>query len=172
MQNIDEFERAVNKHADLGHCLLKGNLDGSLFNESRAGHTNSDEPTQYAVLDIDGVSITPDELMRALGFENKDYFYQYSSSSGIIRQADQGKIIPPLDRYHIFTLLESLVTPKQLKTQLKHWNLNIPQLRNRVKLTKTNLALSYPLDISVCQNDKLIYITRPICREGVIDTLA
>jgi len=172
VKDISEFGQVVEFHAAKGHCLLKGHLDRQLFKESRAGHTCSDKPTDFVFLDADGISVPPDELLRILGLEDADPYIQYSSSSGVIREKDHGIIDPPMDRYHIFLLLERPTKPGILKLQLKHWNLNIPILRNQITLNKANTALRYPLDITVCQNDKLIYIARPICHEGVIDTLA
>ena len=42
---IEDFFAALVAHANAGHCLLKGQLDRSLRNESRAGHTDSATPT-------------------------------------------------------------------------------------------------------------------------------
>jgi hypothetical protein len=43
---IEDFYTVLCDQAAQGHCLLKGKLDRALRNESRAGHTNPDEPTQ------------------------------------------------------------------------------------------------------------------------------
>jgi len=172
VSTLSEFHDAVVKHAAQGHCLLKGQLDRPLVNESRAGHTSPNDKTNWVVFDVDGLPLTPADFMRILGFDDTNYFVQYSASAGIIRQQDEGIISPDLTRYHIFVLLDKPYNPKDLKEWLKNLNLTVPQLKKELTLTATGMSLKWPLDISVCQNDKLIYIAPPICALGVIDTLS
>jgi hypothetical protein len=46
----------------------------------------------------------------------------------------------------------------------------VPMLREAMTLTKTGNSLSWPLDVSACQNDKLIYIAPPILK-GIKDPM-
>jgi len=163
IRSIGDFYSAILEHASKGNCLLKGNLDRPITNESRAEHTRSEEPTQWPVLDIDHADdVTPQEMMDLVGLGNVDYVVQYSASAGVI----EGKM-----GYHIFFIPDKPYHPADLKLWLKHLNLSIPALREKLSLTRTDMSLRWPLDISVCQNDKLIYIAPPVCGPGVTDTL-
>ena len=51
------LENQIEKHAKLGHCLLKGNLKRSIENESRAGKTDRIGYSSLLVLDIDGITL-------------------------------------------------------------------------------------------------------------------
>jgi Family of unknown function (DUF5906) len=172
ISTMTEFHDAVVRHAALGHCLLKGKLDRSLNNESRAGHTISSDETNWVVFDVDGFPYTPEEFMKVIGYSDIDYFVQYSASAGVIRAEDNGIVNSSLNRYHIFAMLDKARKPDELKSWLKHLNLTKSELRDELELTATNMSLSWPLDITVCQNDKLIYISAPECGKGVLDTIA
>ncbi len=153
VDSIDDFHAVIKKHSDVGDCLLKGQLDRPLFNERRAGHTNADTPTEWAALDNDGLDdLSPGDLMNLVGLGDIDYIVQYSASAGITG---------PVNRYHTFFLLEQPMLPAALKVIVKRWNLAIPDIGKHLRLTKTQCALRYPLDVSINQNDKLIYIAEP-----------
>ncbi|MET0087588.1 MAG: hypothetical protein ABW082_13865 [Sedimenticola sp.] len=161
--DIEEFHNAIVTHAAQGHCLLKGQLDRPLINEPRAGHTSPNTTTRWMVLDNDYLhDISPDELMALLGLEG-NYIAQYSSSAGIL---------PDKMGYHIFYMLDKDAHPDQLKAILKNWNMAIPSISEHITLAASGVTLKWPLDISVCQNDKLIYIAPPICGEGIKDPLS
>ena len=86
---IDDFYAALCDHATQGHCLFKGKLDHALHNESRAGHTNPDEPTQWLVLDNDGLhDLEPTALLALLGLADVDHIVSYSALAlpGLARQ--------------------------------------------------------------------------------------
>ncbi len=84
IETIEDLFEAITNHSALGHCLLKGQLDQPLINESRAGHTDPEIPTEWMVLDNDYLpDLKPHELMELLGFGDVDYILQYSSSAGI-----------------------------------------------------------------------------------------
>lgn len=162
LPNITHLYEALKVHASRNHCLLKGTLSRELVSESRAGTTDSIAPTEFICLDIDGLQHVTDvsAFLNMLGLPAVDYIAQYSSSMGI--EPDKGLSA------HIFMLCEPIV-PALLKQWLLHINLSLPVLTSQIRLTKTNFALRYPVDISTCQNDKLIYIAPPILGEGVED---
>lgn len=137
-------------------CLLKGNVTKPLSNESRAGSTNSLEPTPWVLLDVDGLkSVTnAEQFMTKVGLGDVSYIEQLSSSAGIDK--DRGYSA------HIFVLLEEPMFPAMLKLWLM--DLNLKYLNDEIKLNKAGSALKWPLDISTCQNDKLIYIADPVCQ--------
>lgn len=163
-ENLEQFAELLKKHGASGRCLLKGNLVRVLKWESRRNSTDPNEPTWIICLDVDGLKSvrTPMEFLRLVGLEAYDHVVQYSASMGVI--PDKGLSC------HIFVLLERPVAPPRLKQTLTEWNLGIPSLRSALGLTRTNNALRWPLDVSTCQSDKLIYIAPPLLGPGVKDS--
>lgn len=155
--NLQDFEKLLNAHAALGHCLLKGNITQPLINESRAGSTSTQSPTNWLCFDIDGLpgNITVDAFMTAIGLDKVSYLLQWSASYGIENKAL---------RCHVMVQLDRLVPAPLIKQWLIHINHTVPILHDNQSLTKTGNALSWPLDITACQNDKLIYIAPPILK--------
>jgi Family of unknown function (DUF5906) len=157
---IERFERELTAHAALGHCLLKGQLTKELNFESRAGSTNPNTPTEFLVIDVDGAGkTTPDVILSNLGIQDVSYVVQYSSSQGVIEKKGLS--------CHIFVLLDRPIVP----SIIKQWLIkkNIESFRDLITLTRSGVALHYPIDITACQNDKLIYITPPICTPASLD---
>ncbi len=163
VETVEDLFVQLMAHGDAGHCVLKGQLDRALKNESRADHTNSDTTTEWMVLDNDHLhDLEPQALMDLLGLGDVDHIVQYSASAGIV----PGKM-----GYHIFFLLDRPWLPADLKLVLRAWNLDHPEIKQHFHLSRTYNSLRWPLDISVCQNDKLIYITPPTLGLGVDSTL-
>ena len=161
VSNLDEMLLAIEKHALQGNCLLKGNVSAPLCNESRAGATNPAEQTEWVCLDVDGVSIpTPELFLQTLGI-SCSAIVQYSNSTGV----------KPGLRCHIFIMLDRPQSPEIIKVWLQHLNISTPMLANSISLVKTGNALLWPLDITTCQNDKLLYIAPPALAAGVTDPL-
>lgn len=152
---LEHMHDLIVTHAAEGHCLLKGRLTSPLHNESRAGKTDPSEPTEWMCLDLDGLIglTTPDQFMTAIGLPDTSYVLQWSASYGINGNFSL--------RAHLFVLLDQPTSPSALKAWLKQINLNT--LTNELALTKTNVALKWGLDVTTCQNDKLIYIAPPTC---------
>ena len=162
VDTIEGFYDKLQLHGSKGHALYKGMLDKELNHESRAGHTLTNEETEWVCLDFDGMqgfgSIPM--ALATLGFGDVDHIIQWSASQGM----------KPGLNAHVFMLLDKKESPAYLKRWLKYLNLNIPQLFSGLELTKSNMALLWPLDITVCQNDKLLYIADPVF-ENVADPL-
>lgn len=157
---LEGFYAHLVARAATGHCLLKGELSKELNFESRAGSTDPFTPTQYLVIDVDGlVDFTPDLLMEKLGMADVSYIIQYSSSQGVLPKKGLS--------CHIFVMLQRPAVPQALKQWLIKCNLDI--CANQLTLTRSGCALHYPLDITACQNDKLIYIAPPKCEPPDID---
>ena len=149
-------------HALRGDCLLKGILHRPLVKESRSGSTDANTKTEWVCLDLDGVAaMSPDVFLAEIGCAGIDYILQWSSSMGI-----EGK---PGLRCHIFMQLDKPVHPLVLKHWLMSLNLKTTSLSTQLELTKTGNALRWPLDITTCQNDKLIYIAPPRIGKGISD---
>ena len=157
---IEELFTLVENHSKLGHTAIKGLLSGPLSNQSRAGKTVAESPTNWIMLDLDfedGFK-SIDEFLAALSPELVDvsYIFQDSSSAGIKNK--QGI------RGHIFMMLDNSVSPLLIKEWLIQKNFDVPALNSRVELSANSLTVKYPLDISTCQNDKLLFIADPICK--------
>lgn len=160
--DLATFHQLLIHHGSLGHCLLKGNLGRKLVCESRAGSTNAGAPTSWACLDLDGVAYaTPDDFMAAIGLPNVSYVLQWSASASMPGTTGL--------RAHLFILLAQPTHPDNLKGWLQHLNLSVPGLSAGLSLNTTGMALKWPLDVTTCQNDKLLYIAPPRCLDGVVD---
>jgi hypothetical protein len=173
VRDLRGFEAALKHHAKLNHCLLKGALHRTLKSESRAGSTDANDATEWICLDIDGLpettdvdgktaEVTVDDVLFLLGLTDVSYVVQWSASYGI-----ENKSL----RAHVFMLLDKPVPATQLKQWLMGLNFTTEFLRDNMSLTKTGNSLHWPLDVSACQNDKLIYIAPPVLKTGVKDPL-
>jgi len=163
--DITSLFNAITHHASLGNCLLKGQLSKPLVDESRAGTTNPAEPTEWLCLDIDGLpstysigagltaTITPDTLLDTLGMGNVSHILQWSASQSLKGSTDL--------RLHIFVLLSAPIHAPLVKQWLVQLNHTVQLLNDAISLAKTGATLKWPLDISACQNDKLLYIAPP-----------
>lgn len=160
VKGLAQLEALLKSHAALGHCLLKGQLARPLVKESRAGTTNTNQETELVVLDLDGLPMkSVDAFLDALGLGDISYVVQWSASYSI-----ENKDL----RCHVFMLLDKPMAAPLLKQWLIQLNHTVPQLHDAMSLTKTGMAIKWPLDISACQNDKLIYIAPPLLK-GIKD---
>lgn len=175
--DLRAMHAALVAHAAKNHCLLKGSIAKPLVTESRAGATNSNGTTDYVVLDLDGLPdtitrkdsqgveyqapVTLDILLKALSLDEISHIVQWSASYGIENKKLRAHVFFPLDKHAAAPLL------KQWLIQMNH---AVDLLRNAMALTKTGNAISWTLDISACQNDKLIYIAPPILK-GIKDPM-
>lgn len=150
--NLDELYYLLKMHADEGNCLLKGQLDRPLVNESRAGHVES-KFTNLVVLDIDSDSLpfkSRDTMLKSFGIEDTDYIFQHSSKA-TMDEALRG---------HYFFMLEKAISTHDIKSWVK--GLNFEVLYNSLELSKSKTSIKWPLDITVNDNAKIIYLAPPI----------
>ena len=161
--NLHDLFQHIQKYAKQGDCMVKGQLGRQLVTESRKGTTNPEELTEWICLDLDGIEgyQSVDHFLSDIGCAETDYILQWSSSMGI--ENKQGF------RCHIFMQLDKAVRPQQLKNWLQDLNLSRPTLSGQLQLTKTGNSLRWPLDITTCQNDKLLYIAPPSLGKGITD---
>lgn len=158
IESIDDFHAAVERHALLGHCMIKGYLHRDLISESRAGATDSGDTTWWVCLDIDGLPTKQsiDEILTSLGLAYTSYIVQWSASQDIT-STDL--------RCHIFMLLDKPVPAPFLKQWLIKLNLSTPLLNDNMQLSRSGNAIRWALDITTCQNDKLIFIAPPVLKK-------
>lgn len=169
--DLPTFLKLLTHYARSGCCLLKGVIARDLVRESRAGSTNSNDATDWLCLDLDGLPehietktstgqvitspLTIDLFLNELGLSDISYIVQWSASYGI---ADN-KI-----RAHIFIQLDKPYAAPLIKQWLIQKNHDVALLRSSMELTKTGNAIRWALDVSACQNDKLIYIAPPVLK--------
>ena len=156
LQNLADI---MQRYAKLGRCMVKGKLQRSLIEESRKGSTNSDEKTDWICLDLDGIEgyQSVDLFLDAIGCGDTEHVVQWSSSMGIENKAGF--------RCHVFMRLARPTHPQLLKYWLQDLNLRV--LDSQLELTKTGNSLRWPLDVTTCQNDKLLYIAPPHLGQGI-----
>lgn len=164
VEAIEDFHAAVRAGAARGYCLLKGNTQRPLVHESRAGSTDPSTPTEWLCYDLDGANFADAEaFMQAIGLPDVSYVQQWSSSHGVETR--------PGLRCHLF-VLSAPVTPALAKAHLMTANLSLGVLSSALSLTASSSALNFPLDVTTCQNDKLIYIAPPVLGPGLTDPVA
>lgn len=164
--SLQDFTTALKAHAKKGHCLLKGTIGRDIKSESRAGSTDPDALTSWICLDLDGIKgfANLDNFLASIGCGEVDYVVQWSSSMGLEGSTDL--------RCHVFMNLAKETHPKILKYWLMSLNLSNPLLRSQLELTKTGNSLKWSLDVTTCQNDKLLYIAPPKFGKGIRDPFA
>ena len=168
VNTLKELLAVLLQQAALGHALLKGKLHKLLVNASRAGATYPSDSTEWILIDVDGLlgytplGYTPESFMQAIGLSDVSYIVQYSASSGVFKNKGLS--------CHILILLDQNIAP----TKLKEWliKLNVTYFPGEICLNRLNESLHWPVDITTCQNDKLIYIAPPICSPKELDSLA
>jgi len=150
--NLTTLIEVFKIHAEEGHCLIKGELDRPLINESRAGHTKQ-TATYLLILDIDHDDLPfkdRNDLVDTLGFNDTSYIFQHSASS-----KDENSL-----RGHYFILLDKPIQTDAIKQYVK--NINFKHLYNYLSLSNNKLSLKWPVDITVNDNGKIIYLATPI----------
>lgn len=152
--------KAIEKHSKKNHCLLKGTLTRPLANESRANTTRSNDETEWICLDFDRFE-TPDieVQLAAMDLGDVTYVLQYSSSHGL--PENEGTVSA-----HVFMLLSEPLQAPVLKAWLMGQNLAL--FEDELRMSRDTNTLSWPLDITTCQNDKLLYIAKPVF-QGIPD---
>lgn len=151
---ILELHKLIKTHAEKGHCLLKGLINKPLKTERRKGTTNTTDTTEWVCLDFDRhVATDVASQLEKLGLAGVSYILQWSSSQGM--PGTEGTI-----SCHVFMLLSEPVAAPTLKAWLQ--SLNFTHFSDDIKLTRDGNGLRWPLDVSTCQNDKLLYVATPV----------
>lgn len=159
---LEDLVSSLAYFSKLGCCMLKGTLSRAIDNEPRAGLTSSLNPTKLFVLDYDADAVvgSVDELLYAIhpALVETDHIIQWSASAGF----SPGSAL----RCHVFFMLTEEVSPELLKNWVLDKNYRVPLLRDQLRLSANGMSLRHPLDQTVNQNDKLIFISPPIVQDG------
>lgn len=162
ISRIEDLYAAIIYFTKLDCCMLKGTLSRPINKEPRAGLTSSLEHTQLFVLDYDADATVGsiDELLYQIhpGLVEVSHVIQYSASAGFSAKSAL--------RCHVFFMLDQAVSPELLKNWVLDKNYRVSMLREQVSLSANGMSLKHPLDQTVNQNDKLIFICPPIVRDG------
>jgi hypothetical protein len=169
------LEGALKEHSIKGHCLLKGHPDEKLNNERRRGKVNRDQRTNLLVIDLDDIE-SPFEIPERVDkefvarlaerlvkylpeeFQDVSFIAQASSSLGL-----GGSKVST----HLFFMLEEEVHPATLQAYLTQINLDSEWFANQLTLSASGDALHYPVDRTITEPSRLIYIASPIFGDGV-----
>lgn len=168
---LQTFEDLIREHGSKGHCLLKGNLKRDLVDESRAGQTNRTELTNLLVLDIDGirlpkpintgdklsstdVTFLANQIVAELPIELRDVSYVAQASASLGLKGDRISM-------HIFMMLSVAMPAKSVKLWLQDCNFESDVFNEQMELSVNGQSLKYPLDTSVADNSKIIFIAPP-----------
>jgi len=157
IKSLREFHAALVQRAlsDSKPCLIKGIISRDLNDESRKGATSTNTATSWLCLDLDDAPFSnADEFMNTIGLGDVSYIWQASSSYGLEKKKELSG--------HIFVTLNHPIAAPQLKAWLMGLNFSIPVLESSIRLTNSESWVSYPLDVTTCQNDKLLYVAEPI----------
>ena len=177
-EGLKELKSLILKHSADGHCLIKGPLKKVLTGESRRGQSDKLAYAEYIVLDLDGLYVdgykhksrlTSKDVERVAklvmsqmpaALQDVSYIAQASSSMGM--KGDRVSL-------HIYIALEVPLPPKTIKLWLKHINHTVQLFRSQLDLSSTGQSLRYPLDLSVADNSKLIFIAPPDFEDKKLD---
>ena len=152
IDSLRKFHDEIKRHGELGHCLLKGQLHAPLIDQSRAGTTDNNDPTEWIVFDIDGLNVSSaEEFISALPepFHSCSYIEQISSTAYLNGNGYKA---------HLFFVLSEPTTPAKIKNFILNVNFNFDE---QITLGTGNLCLNYPLDIQVNNNSTPLYIATP-----------
>ena len=167
---LDNLYQLIKDHGEQGHCMLKGGLKRQLVQESRKGQSERNALNALLVLDVDGIKLNralPSKQLSAAvveslteqvintlppAFHDVSYISQASSSLGM--KGDKVSL-------HIFMLLTVPMPPKSIKLWLQHANLSSDLFKPQIELSSNGQSLKYPLDVSLADNSKLVFISTP-----------
>lgn len=162
IERVEDLLASLLYFSKMNCCMLKGTLSRPIDNEPRAGLTSSLNPTKLFILDYDADNIvgSVDELLYAIhpSLVETDHIIQWSASAGFNSKTAL--------RCHVFFMLDREVSPELLKNWVLDKNYRVPELRQQLTLSANGMSLRHPLDQTVNQNDKLIFITTPIVQGG------
>lgn len=160
VDSMQSFASHLYAYGLKGWSLMKGELDRPIVDESRAGRTVIHGDHDWVCFDFDKVDCEP-------SFEGAiDAIYKYlpacTHEADAVIQLSASCFHPTAKKLsaHVFMQLSQPVDTKTLQSWLQAINFTT-EVRHEVRLSDSGCALSYPLDITVSSNAKLLYIAPP-----------
>lgn len=160
VQDMAGFAQQVLAFGEQGWCLMKGELDRQIVDESRAGRTLTHADHEWVCFDFDKVDCEP-TFDGAL-----DAIYKYlpacTHEADAVIQLSASCFHPHAKKLsaHVFMRLGTPVNTKTLHDWLLSLNFT-GEAAKEVRLSDSTYALSYPIDVTVSSNAKLLYIAPP-----------
>ena len=164
------LEELIRDHGAQGHCMMKGNLKRHIENASRAGKSNKLELTNLLVLDVDGLTLPhyaapksftdkdvatlAKTVLRELPPSVQDCSFIAQASASLGMKGNKVSL-------HIFMLLKHAMPATTVKLWLQNCNYESELFTSQLDLSANGSTLKYPLDTSVADNSKLIFVAPP-----------
>lgn len=154
-----EFAKLIREQGNKGHCLMFGQLDRPLVDESRAGHS-LELPHDWICFDFDKVDAPPtmEGALAAIG----EYLPKACHKAECVIQLSPSCFHPRATKLsaHVFMRLSEPYASSILKDFIVWANFNGP-LKDQIRLTDSANSLSFALDRCVTDASRLIYIAPP-----------
>lgn len=158
VHNMLEFAQAVREQGQMGRCLMFGQLDSPLVDESRAGRSIPSDH-DWICFDFDKVDAAPtiEGAMYAIG----KYLPKVCHHAECVIQLSPSCFNPRATKLsaHVFFKLSEPTSSKVLKDWIVRINFEL--LEGQIKLTDSANALSFALDRCVTDSSRLLYIAPP-----------
>lgn len=162
VHDMYDFFEAIKQHAEKNHCLMFGQLDRPLVDESRAEHAvHTDQ--EWIMFDFDKVDAEPtmDGALDAI----RRFLPECCQSAECVIQLSPSCFVPGT-RYlsaHVFMRLSKPERAEHLKDFLIWCNFTNPELYKQIRITESGNALTFRLDRCVTDPSRLVYIAPPRC---------
>lgn len=154
-----EFTKLIREQGALGRCLMFGQLDRPLVDESRAGHA-LELPHDWICFDFDKVDAPPtmEGALAAIG----EYLPKACHSAECVIQLSPSCFHPRAEKLsaHVFMRLVEPLPSATLKDYII-WANFTGKLNDQIRLTDSANSLSFALDRCVTDASRLIYIAPP-----------
>lgn len=156
--------------AQQGAALLKGGLKTHLTNESRAGQTDNRAPSHSFILDFDNVRLHDAPKAPYSSDDIQDIAFQlvqllpepFIGAAYIAHPSASLGMKKDRVSMHIEFFCDLAMDVKLQKNLLRYLNLTNDLLYENMGLTATGRGLTWPIDICVADNSRMIFIGTPI----------
>ena len=167
-----QFVETLKEVSEEGGALLKGQFTTTLVNESRQNKTRKADYNALLVVDIDGLDIptytqplhpekiTEDDI-RQITTDTLRLFPEWLRDVHCVVNASASMGIKPGVHLHLFFMLSRKISPKEQKSILRFLNFASSDVKQQCVLTDSKLALHLPIDISMAENSRIIYVATP-----------
>ena len=157
----EELVDLLNKAATLNAAITLGQPKKKLNNERRKGQYDKFKPLSLFALDVDKIPMTLETFLRLLPEDLQRTRAVWQPSASLHISPDPSSPDYQLAG-HLFYLLSNPVEASTMQMFIQNICLSVPQLTSQITLSPSKLFLSWPVDQSIYQPSRLLYITPPI----------